>query len=140
MTIDGRRPHIRLLRRKAGLSQLDLAALLGYRSHSQISRYENGRRVPTTDEMLQLQLVFGVVPSGQFPHLHERAIRVVVMRIDKLLKGERARSAGSGQLSRKAAHFQRVLDSIRRQLAPGLSAHEPWPKAATSDEPEQNEH
>ncbi len=75
--------------------------------------------------MLELQLIFGVVPSGQFPHLHERAAKIMVARIDKLLKREQvSRLAGSGQLSRKAAHLQRVLDSIRRQLAPGLSAHE----------------
>ena len=133
-------PRVRLLRRRAGLSQRELAALLGYRSHSQVSRYENGRRTPTADEMLQLQIVFGVVPSGVFPHLHERAAHAVVARIDKLLRQERAtRSVVAGEPSRKVVHLQRVLDSLRRQLAPGLDAHEPWPTASTLEDIEPTE-
>src|SRR5712691_1660459 len=136
-----RQSRIRLLRRRAGLSQRDLAALLGYRSHSQISRYENGRRVPSVDELLQIQVVFGVVPSGVFPHLHERAAQTVVARINKLIQQDRNAPARmrSGQPSRKAAHFRRVLDSIRDRISPGLSAHEPWPTATTLDETEPEE-
>lgn len=133
-------PRIRLLRRRAGLSQRDLAELLGYRGHSQVSRYENGRRMPTADEMLQLQVIFGVVPSGQFPHLHDRAAQVVVARIDRLIRRERrVRSVVFGSPSRKAIHLERVLASIRRQLVPGLTANEPWPTATTLDDTEPNE-
>ena len=124
-----RRPRIRQLRRRAGLSQRDLALLLGYRTHGQVSRYENGRRVPTTDEALALQVIFGVVPSGQFPELHERTAQVVVARIDRLLRRERKAGATGVRPSRRAMHLQRVLDSIRRQLTPGMHAHEPWPNA-----------
>lgn len=131
-------PRVRILRRRAGLSQRDLGTLLGFRGHSQVSRYENGRRTPTADELLQLQVIFGVVPSGQFPHLHDRAAQVVVARIDRILKRERGRPV-TGQPSRKAVHFQRVLDSIRRQLAPGLTAQEPWPIATAPEDLESNE-
>ena len=124
-----RHPRIRLLRRRAGLSQRDLASLLGYRSHSQISRCENGRRVPTTDEALALQVIFGVVPSGQFPELHDRTAQAVVARIDRLLRQERKAVSAVQRPSRRSMHLQRVLDSIRRQLTPGMHAHEPWPNA-----------
>lgn len=141
MKTNGHRlPRLRLLRRRAGPSQRDVAALLGHRSHSQISRYENGRRVPPADELLQLQVIFGVVPSGQFPQLQDKAAQTVVARIDKVLKGERQNlSQRAGQPSRRATHLQRVLDSIRRQLVPGLDAHEPWPTASTLEELEPSE-
>jgi len=85
MPNDGhKRPHIRLLRRRAGLTQRELAVLLGYRTHSQISRFENGSRLPDASELLQLEVIFGVVPSGVFPHLRDRAAKAVLVRIRKL--------------------------------------------------------
>src|SRR5665213_265160 len=124
-----RRPHIRLLRRRAGLTQDDLATLLGYRSHSQISRFESGRRLPATDELLMLEVIFAVAPGGVFPHLRDRATKTLVARIDKLLARERTvHPISSDPPSRKAVHLARVLESIRCQLAPRQSVHEPWPK------------
>jgi len=132
--------NLRLLRRRAGLSQLDLAALLGYRGHSQVSRYENGHRVPTPQEMLQLQVVFGVVTSRVFPQLHDRAVRTVSARIEKLLKRERNRRFTDNERpSRKVVHLQRVLDAIRRQLVPGLDIQNPWPTATTLEDPDPTE-
>ena len=142
MTKEGhRQSRIRLLRRRAGLSQLDLAALLGHRGHSQVSRYENGRRVPSVDELIQLQVIFGVVPSGILPHLHDRAAQLVVARIERLQRRHAARpGARSSRPSAKGDHFARVLESLRRQLAPGLTAHEPWPEATTASDIEPEEH
>ena len=128
-------PRIRLLRRRAGLSQRDLAALLGYRSHSPISRFEHGHQLPAANELLQLQVIFGVVPSGVFPHVLDRAAEAVVARIAGLTRSD----ANSGQPSVKTAHFRRILESIRSQIAPGLSAHEPWPKETSPEENEQTE-
>lgn len=136
-----RQPRIRLLRRKAGLSQRELGALLGYRGHSEVSRYENGRRVPPVNVLLEIQVVFGVVPSGIFPHLHERAAQTVVARINRLVERDKRTVVGvhSGRPSPKTAHFQRVLDAIKSQIAPGLTAHQPWPTATTTEEAEENE-
>ena len=130
-----KRPHIRLLRRRAGLSQRDLALLLGYRSHSQISRFENGSRLPAANELLQLEVIFGVVPSGVFPHLRQRAVEAVVARIAKL---KRASQTGA-QPSCRAVHLERILDSIRLQTSPGLNAQKPWPRATLVSETEPPE-
>lgn len=136
-----KRPHIRLLRRRAGLSQKDVAFLLGYKGHSQVSRFENGTRVPAADELLMLEVVFGVVPSGVFPHLRDRAIRAVVARIGKLKQSyQRNRSDQSAaQPSYKAAHLERILRSIRHEISPGLSAHKPWPNATLVSDSETEE-
>jgi transcriptional regulator with XRE-family HTH domain len=136
-----KRPHIRLLRRRAGLTQGELAFLLGHRSHSQISRFEHGRRVPAADELLQLEVIFGVVPGGVFPHLRDEAANAVLARIEKLkrVSGIETAKARLDRPSCRAFHLDRILESIRRQQAPGLSAHEPWPTATLASETEQEE-
>src|SRR5216684_4271927 len=128
MTTPKRKPHIRLLRRRAGLTQKEVAYLLGYRGHSQISRYETGDRMPAANELLELEVIFGVVPSGVFPHLRERAAEAVVARITKLQQSDQRPSRQTVvQPSSRTVHLERVLESVRRQISPGLNAHQPWP-------------
>src|SRR5437762_3490056 len=119
-TLGPRHPRIRLLRRRAGLSQLDLAALLGHRSHSQVSRYENGRRIPPATELLEMEVIFGVVSSGVFPHLRDVASEAVLARVERLIppSGIMKSATPSGQPSRKDIHFRRILESIKTQTAP----------------------
>jgi len=128
-----KRPHIRLLRRRAGLSQKDLAHLLGYRSHSQISRFEHGTRLPAAHELLQLEVIFGVVPSGVFPHLRDRAAEVVAARITTLQARRQSEPASTRQPSLKTVHLERILESVRRQISPGLNAHTPWPATLVTE-------
>lgn len=134
-TVRHKRPHIRLLRRRAGLHQWELAHLLGYTSHSQISRLENGNRLPTAKELLQLEVIFGVVPSGMFPHLRERAAKAVLARVGTLKR----RKTVQARPSCRSVHLERILKSIRRQTSPGLNAHAPWPKATLLDDTEPHE-
>ena len=132
MRTEQKRPHIRLLRRRAGLTQRDLAALLGFSSHSQISRWENGNRLPPANALLELQVIFAVVPSGVFPHLRDRAAQAVVARIGKLKQAAEA-GVTSARPSCKSIHLDRILESVRRQLPPRLNAHDPWPKTTQDD-------
>jgi transcriptional regulator with XRE-family HTH domain len=53
-------PHyLRIERRRAGLSQTDIAALLGVRTASKISRYEHGRRLPPLKTALAYEAILG---------------------------------------------------------------------------------
>ncbi len=143
MTTEGhrQRTYIRLLRRRASLSQKDLAFLLGYRTHSQISRFENGSRVPAVNELLQLEVIFGVVPSGVFPHLRDRAAEVVVARIARLKQSDQRNRTGqtAAQPSCRTVHLERILESVRRQTSPGLNVQKPWPRATLVSETEPPE-
>ena len=47
-------------RKRSGLSQKQIAYLLDRRSSGQISRYENGSRLPTLQIALKLEIIFGV--------------------------------------------------------------------------------
>jgi transcriptional regulator with XRE-family HTH domain len=54
-------------RRNWGLTQKELAGLVGTVSSVQISRYENSKRAPKIEVALACQSIFGVPPSIMFP-------------------------------------------------------------------------
>ena len=134
--------HVRLLRRRAGLTQRELAFILGYRSESQISRLESGSRVPRASELLMIEMVFGVASAAVFPSLGERASAFISARIAELraLDPGYSRSKELVRTSFKTAHLDRILESIRRRLPFGLSVHQPWPTATLVSDTEQPEH
>jgi transcriptional regulator with XRE-family HTH domain len=65
--------YIRRERRSWGLSQQDLAVLLGIKSRSQISALEQGTVRPTALQLVMLQCIFGLTPRQLFPQLDEEA-------------------------------------------------------------------
>lgn len=56
--------YIRSYRRKARLSQEDVAFLLGGTSGTSVSRHERGRRVPTVQTALAYEIILGQ-PVGE---------------------------------------------------------------------------
>ena len=75
------RCYLRTHRRVWGLSQRELAPLLGFKSQSQVSRIEHSKCAPTVESALACQVLFGIPPATMFPHLfdqvEERVIRDV---------------------------------------------------------------
>ena len=71
--------YLRTHRRVWGLTQQELASLLGFKSREHMSRIENGKRAPTIESALACQVIFGIPPSAMFPHAYdlveERIIR-----------------------------------------------------------------
>lgn len=61
-----------LTRKRRGLQQKQVAYLLNHRNVDQISRYENGSRMPTLLAALKLEIIFGVPVRLLFPDLHEQ--------------------------------------------------------------------
>ena len=47
---------IRLYRKKQGLTQKELASLLGFKSSSSISNYERGKKMPGLEVLLKLEI------------------------------------------------------------------------------------
>ncbi len=76
--------YLRTHRRVWGLTQRELASLLGFQSAAHISRIENGKRAPTVESALACQVLFGIPPAAMFPHAYEaveeRVIRDVYER------------------------------------------------------------
>jgi transcriptional regulator with XRE-family HTH domain len=105
----GRQNLIRILRRRLGLTQKELARLLGYGSDSQISRLESGSRIPTLFEALILELVFEMGSALIFDTLREEARHHLLERIEQL-KAELAAAPQSNQrVSYKAGQLERIV-------------------------------
>lgn len=62
--------YLRTYRRNWGLTQKELATLIGTASSVQISRYENSKRAPKLEVALACQVIFGVPPSTMFPNAY----------------------------------------------------------------------
>lgn len=109
---------IRLLRRRAGLSQDDFAFLVGVDA-SQVSRLEAGTRIPRLDEALMIQLVFGAAGAEVFSQVRRTAPEVAASRIQEL---QRRQQQGPGRMSAqlasyKADRLEAILASIRSQMS-----------------------
>jgi DNA-binding XRE family transcriptional regulator len=61
--------YLRSVRRRAGFSQRELAHLIGYLSHDQVSRHERGENLPSILVALAYESIFRVSVSRLFPSI-----------------------------------------------------------------------
>jgi transcriptional regulator with XRE-family HTH domain len=107
---------VRVLRRRLGLTQRELAYLIGYDSDSQLSRIENGSRHPRLTEMLILELVLGLPALTVFPEIRQSVDREMSSRIRSLLRDvSRTDGRKTPRVSYKNAQLERLLASVRIQ-------------------------
>jgi transcriptional regulator with XRE-family HTH domain len=81
--------YLRTHRRKWGLTQKDLARLIGTIGCTQLSRYENSKRAPRIEVALACQVIFGVIPSIMFLNTYtlvEEEVMRNMMRMNEALK------------------------------------------------------
>ncbi len=62
--------YLRTHRRTWGLTQKEVAKLVGFKSASHISRIEQARRHPSVEAALACQVIFGTPPGEMFPHTY----------------------------------------------------------------------
>lgn len=58
--------HLFVVRKKNGLGQKQIAALLGHKTIDQISRYERGARLPSLKTALKLQIIYHLPINALF--------------------------------------------------------------------------
>ena len=61
---------LRHLRRGAGLTQDDVARILGVGGRSYVAMLESGDRVPHVRDTVLLSMLFGTMEADLFPHLY----------------------------------------------------------------------
>jgi transcriptional regulator with XRE-family HTH domain len=86
--------YLRTHRRQAGLSQDQMAYLLGARDGTKISRYERFARTPTLETALAYEAILGTPVRELFAGAYARAERTALRRA-RLLKKRLAASGGS---------------------------------------------
>src|SRR6185312_14558620 len=75
---------VRAHRRRLGLSQSELAALIGVASSTTVSRIERSKRMPTTPVMIACCVLFGLPAPELFISLYEEIEEVVVTAVKAL--------------------------------------------------------
>lgn len=73
--------YLRTHRRKSGLSQREVAHVLGFRSGQIISRYEHQSRIPSLKSALACRVLFDVEPHDLFPGVYADVEQLTIERI-----------------------------------------------------------
>jgi DNA-binding XRE family transcriptional regulator len=99
MTYHVTQNHIRKHRKKTGLSQSDIAVLLGYRNHWQVSRHERSDAIPPLLAALAYQVIFQVPVSVIFAPMHGTATKIIERNLADF---ERVLTTGAARRSPRA--------------------------------------
>lgn len=103
--------YVRTYRKRMGLSQNEVAYLLGCRSGAKVSRYERFEREPGLETALACEVIFHVSVRELFAGLFEEVERKTFRRMVSL--AEKLNSSDSGRPSdlRRKALIAAVLES-----------------------------
>jgi transcriptional regulator with XRE-family HTH domain len=101
-------PHYaRRYRLRAGLTQKELAQLLGNRSPATVCQYEAQKREPDLRTALAYQLIFGVPIEQLFPGIRREVEQAVLARADRL-----AQALTDARKTLALAHKREALRAI----------------------------
>lgn len=114
--------YLRMYRRRTGLSQDDVAYLLGVVKGSTISRHESAKRIPLLETALAYQVILAVPASD----LYEGELRRVEKGIRLRARGLRLfleRHPKCPDLHRRIAYVRRI-EKARAQRSKPLHRHD----------------
>ena len=77
--------YLRTYRRRSGLTQSEVARLLGLESGQVVSRYERLDRNPSLETVLGCQVLFDVLPHELYPGLYKKVEKLTRQRIRALI-------------------------------------------------------
>jgi DNA-binding XRE family transcriptional regulator len=98
MTSESLACRLRALRRKSGLSQIELAQILGFISEVPVSRHERSETVPNLLTALGYEVIFRVPISELFPGLY-RSVETVVEERLAVLEEDLQQSTAKGRMA-----------------------------------------
>ena len=79
--------YLKTYRRKSGLTQREVAYLLGWKNGAQLSRYEKRHTLPPLRTALAYEAIFKIPVAGLFAGVRNSVGRDVVTRVDELVAG-----------------------------------------------------
>ena len=113
--------YLRASRKRAGLSQEDLAFLLGCGSGTKVSRYELFRRQPGLPSVFALEAIFGKPARELFAGMYEEAEQQTAERARQLIRRLKEQRVGA-QLRRKLALLQTIAGNRQSDAGDNPSA------------------
>jgi len=117
MTSDPSSAHLRNLRKRSGLSQKELAHILGFRSGVPISRHERSESVPDLLTAFGYEAIFRVPITQMFPGLYE----TVELGIEERLTNMESELGQSAAIGREAIPVARKLEFLCERRNPDLT-------------------
>jgi len=111
--------YLKTHRKKSGLSQREVAAVLGFKDGGLISRHERSRHVPPLRHALAYEALFCVPVSILFGGLHETVQADVEAALEELKRHLQSKS-GKGPLASLTALKLEWL-TVRRRGDEGLN-------------------
>ncbi len=78
--------YVRVHRRRAGLSQTDLATIVGHAKSAQIARHERNQSIPPLLTAFAYEVIFDVPMSRLFPGLWETVAAGIEISLDEFEK------------------------------------------------------
>lgn len=105
--------YLRARRKSAGLSQEDIAFLLGFHS-SHICRYERFRRTPGFRIAVAFEVIFKA-PIRTLFHGDYRAVEKFIRRRTKQLVFRLKKQKANRLTERKLAHLERILADLEER-------------------------
>ncbi len=117
--------YLKAHRKKSGLTQAELATLLGSASKANISQYEHCKCLPQLKTAIALELLFGTDITDLFPNVAQSTIADLLPRLEKL---QQEIKVGDGRRSQMKA--QSLADMRARitglPCVTGMSEHNPY--------------
>ena len=112
--------YLRMYRKRRGLSQSELAFLLGCRSGAKVSRYERHARMPSLETVFAYEVIFGVPARELFAGTYQQAEHRIHERA-KLLADKLDHAPSTPAVKYKRASIERItsLAPTSPQKAPG---------------------
>ena len=105
--------YLRTYRRRSGLSQDEVAFLLGTRCGSKVSRYEHYARQPALETVIAYEVIFQAPVGELFAGIYEKVERRVLGRARLL-----AKKLGTEEANRLTLH---KLDALKAVSGPAVS-------------------
>lgn len=106
MTFHTNAAPLRTLRRRSGLSQREVAEILGFKTDVPSSRHESSRAFPDLRTAIGYEILFGVPIAAQFPTLYRSVEPIIENRILELKRRLEEQSDGGGNGARKATKLE----------------------------------
>ena len=107
--------YLRTYRKKLGLTQREVAFLLGCHSGAKVSRYERSGRIPSVRTIFAYEAIFQKPARELFAGIYDRAERETLRKIRILVSRLRKRQE-SPVLARKIASLRAVVDGGEEEL------------------------
>ncbi len=98
--------YIRARRKSAGLSQRELASILGYRNEGAVSRHELFKSLPPLLMALEYEVIFQVPISELFPGLRE-TVELAIEKSLEAFEDDLRKQDGAGKARNSAVSTQK---------------------------------